>query len=71
MFVVGTIAFLDKTRSEYRAGRSITVEKEYEEKIKVAQDVAVLLRKNVIQAEKAPEPDVWSAFPYPFLCCTV
>ncbi|KIJ34623.1 hypothetical protein M422DRAFT_782779 [Sphaerobolus stellatus SS14] len=52
-------AFLDKARTEYRNGRSINDEKAYQEKVKLAEELAVLLRRNIVRAEKRPEQDLW------------
>lgn len=56
------VAFLEKTRIAYREGRSLTDEKQYEGNIRLAQEVALVLRKNVVQAKKTMEMDVWSVF---------
>ncbi|KAF8527064.1 RF-1 domain-containing protein [Gautieria morchelliformis] len=51
-------AFLDKTRTAYREGRSLTDAKQYEDNVRLAQEVAVVLRANVVQARKSAE-GVW------------
>ncbi|KAG8938311.1 hypothetical protein FRC03_007424, partial [Tulasnella sp. 419] len=54
-------AFYQKTREEFVKGRSITDVRQYEERIKLAQEVAKIIRTNIVQAEQvSPEDDTWS-----------
>lgn len=53
------VAFLDKTRKAYREGRSLTDEHQYEENVRLAHDVAVVLRTNVVQGQRGADRDVW------------
>ncbi|KAF8522120.1 RF-1 domain-containing protein [Hysterangium stoloniferum] len=52
-------AFLDKTRSAYREGRSLSDTKRYEERIQLAQEVARFLRQNVVQAQLGHNDETW------------
>ncbi|ODQ51021.1 hypothetical protein SAICODRAFT_31541 [Saitoella complicata NRRL Y-17804] len=48
----------EQARSQFEAGRSLEAgSKEWEEKLKHASDVAVVLRQGVIQGEKVPEDE--------------
>ncbi|KDQ59523.1 hypothetical protein JAAARDRAFT_624063 [Jaapia argillacea MUCL 33604] len=48
-------AFRDKMRAEYVQGRSQTDPALYEEKVNLANEVATILRRNVVQARKVVE----------------
>jgi len=54
-------AFRQKARDEYTHGRSVTDPREFEERVKLAQEVAAVIRHNIVQAEKVPEKeDTWA-----------
>ncbi|KAF8582080.1 hypothetical protein K439DRAFT_1392104 [Ramaria rubella] len=52
-------AFKEKTRLAYREGRSLTDTKRYEDNIRLARDVADVLRTNIVQARKTSATDIW------------
>ena len=62
------LAFRDKMRHDTLAGRSQTDTKLYEQNVTLAREVADVLRKNIVQAQKIAEPstvdgqETWSKF---------
>ncbi|KAG8992232.1 hypothetical protein FRB94_014650 [Tulasnella sp. JGI-2019a] len=54
-------AFRQKARDEFIKGRVVTDTRQYEERVKLAQEVAVVIRQNLAQAEKVSEKeDTWA-----------
>ncbi|KAG8853497.1 hypothetical protein FRB96_008099 [Tulasnella sp. 330] len=54
-------AFRQTARDEFIKGRSITDARQYEARLKLAQEVAVVIRQNLAQAEKiADKEDTWA-----------
>ncbi|KAG8895126.1 hypothetical protein FRB99_000745, partial [Tulasnella sp. 403] len=52
-------AFRQKCRNEFIKGRNIKDERQYQERITLAQEVAKFLRTNVVQAQQEQESDKW------------
>jgi hypothetical protein len=58
------LAFRDTMRQDSTKNESLTSPEVYAEKVKLARDVASVLRKNVIQAVKDDARDLWSMLIY-------
>ncbi len=53
----GFKAFRQKMRNDAVGARSITSSEEYQQHVQLAQDMAVFLRRNVVQGTKSSEAD--------------
>lgn len=62
-------------RNDTVQGRSLTDEKAYEENVKLAREVADVLRKNIVQARRVegasgtPDDETWSTSEYHDCMC--